>query len=83
MYVFCVLAGRNQAILGETDIRFTLDNNFSGVFTRKASTDVDYEYNALAYSNSSLSNGPHELKITCGRVGGPRAIILLDRIVYS
>lgn len=62
---------------------FTLDNRAVGVFTRWASIDVEYEYNVLAYSNISLSVGPHEFTITSGRFDGDKSILLLDRIVYS
>ncbi|KAF9456992.1 hypothetical protein BDZ94DRAFT_1176526 [Collybia nuda] len=80
IYVYCVLVG--EFFLGDTDMTFVLDGQAIGHFTEEAPSGADYEYNVLAFSDSSLPPGSHELKILNG-ANGEKSFMILDRIVYS
>ncbi|RDB22152.1 hypothetical protein Hypma_010655, partial [Hypsizygus marmoreus] len=64
IYVFFILAGIIPDITTETACNFTLDGQFTGTFNHTPSTESDFQYNALVYSERTLQNVDHKLIIS-------------------
>jgi len=83
IYVFFILANdQGEGITTTTNCDFILDGRADGKFRHTPTTSPDLEYNALAYSNTALSNTAHNL--TFETTGIERDIYLnFDYAVYT
>ena len=61
---------------------FFIDNEQVGTFTQFTNNYSNYQYNTLVYSNMSLENAPHTLRLESGHAG-VAALVLLDYLLYT
>ncbi|RPD58424.1 hypothetical protein L227DRAFT_505266 [Lentinus tigrinus ALCF2SS1-6] len=78
VYVYCVIPRA-----GNVDMRFVLDGQQVGLYSRPPNGTDTYEYNIPVYVNKSLSAGNHTIQVHNGELGGNQSIMLLDYIVYT
>lgn len=83
VYVYCALARTAVSPTGNSDMTFWIDGSKVGEFVRTAPGLPGYEHNVLVYRNTSIPDGKHTFMIQNGRVDGPVALMMLDRIVYT
>ncbi|KAF8980269.1 hypothetical protein BDQ17DRAFT_1439017 [Cyathus striatus] len=86
IYVFCAIALSTINPIGYSDMRFYIDGEIVGNYTRIPPAIQDYEYNVPVYSNTTLLPGPHIFMLQNGPYPaqeGKETLILLDYIVYS
>ena len=85
IYAFFLLANVRPTeitrFFPHTDVTFSLDGNFVGRYTYEPVNTTDYIYTVPVYSNSSLSNGLHEFRITAS--GEDTILVLFDRAIYT
>ena len=82
IYIFCIIAHTSSSPDGNTDLQFFIDSQLVGKYRLQPTGSTIYDYNVPVYVNESLSNGPHNLTIQNGRIGGLFSLILLDKIMY-
>lgn len=82
VYVFCILASTFVSPTGNTDMTFFLDNEQAGILERPPTGNITYLYNQIVFSRNGLSPGTHSIQIDSGH-NGIKALVLLDRIVYT
>lgn len=78
----CILTGSENAPDGNTDMTFILDGSTVGSFEKQPDGDTSYKFNQTVFSKKNLTNTAHTLQIQVG-LGGQKALILLDSIVYT
>lgn len=82
--MYCALTLTHIIPPRDSDMSFYIDGIFVGSFQRPGPEDLSgIDYNVLVYSNTTLQHGQHEIEIVNGRVNGPNALMVLDRIVYT
>jgi hypothetical protein len=62
---------------------FYIDGSKVGEFVQLAPGLPGYDYDVLVYKNTSIPEGKHTFLLQNGRVNGVKALVMLDRIVYS
>jgi len=82
VYAFCILANDLNGGGPGTHLSFFIDDQSVGNFTHNPdSTAASYEYHQLVYSNESLSNAPHNLRLE--QTGTQNSIMLFDYVIYT
>ncbi|KAJ7102385.1 hypothetical protein B0H15DRAFT_814384 [Mycena belliarum] len=79
VYVFCALT--NAA----SDMSFYIDGVVAGTFVQPAlaSDSATFNYRVPVFASARLPARQHTLTIQNGLQGGPRALLVLDSIVYT
>ncbi len=83
VYVYCIIPRSTSAPDGNVDMRFILDGQEVGSYSRPPNGTDTYEYNVPVYVNKSLSAGNHVIELHNGKVGGNQSTVLLDYITYT
>ena len=82
VYVFNIIANNFGGITTFTNLTFYIDNELVGSYKHTPTNDSSILYQVPVYTNSSLANQEHFLRIVNG--GGPNAsLILFDFIAYT
>ncbi|KAJ8520588.1 hypothetical protein ONZ45_g2608 [Pleurotus djamor] len=68
---------------GDSDMTFFIDGEQAGTFVKDAPGTPGYEYKVIVFSATGLQPQQHILTIANGHVDGPKALILLDAIIYT
>ncbi|KAJ8507363.1 hypothetical protein ONZ45_g10264 [Pleurotus djamor] len=83
VYVQCALALTKTSPTGDSDMTFFIDGEQAGTFVKEAPGTPGYEYKVIVFSATGLQPQQHTLTIANGHVDGPKALILLDAIIYT
>ena len=82
VYVFNIIANNFGGITTFTNLTFYIDNELVGSYIHTPTSDANILYRVPVYTNTSLANQEHFLRIVNG--GGPDAsLILFDFIAYT
>lgn len=63
MFVYCILANNLTGITTLANYSFTLDGVEVGRFIHVPENGLDFQYNVLVYSNTSVPNGDHTFQL--------------------
>ena len=85
IWMSCRANDENMSCSGDSDMTFYIDSRPLPVatFFRPSSRDNSFEFNVLVFATNSLLPDNHTLTIQNGRPGGPKALLILDYIIYS
>ena len=81
VYVFNIVPNKLSGTVTNTDISFTIDNEYVGSFIRHADNTSDILYNHPVYSNTTLQDDVHTLVMSAGGTG--QSLILFDYLIYT
>lgn len=82
VYVVCILTGTSTNPNGNSDMVFFLDGVQVGSFQQGPNGNPAYQFNSVVYSSDSLPMESHNITLVSGMLG-ERALVLLDRIIYT
>ena len=83
VYVVCILLHSTPSFYGNTDMVFFIDNAQVGSLEQSPDDPISvYQYNQTVFSQTGLTPTTHNISIQVGN-NGTKAIILLDRIIYT
>ncbi|SJL14700.1 uncharacterized protein ARMOST_18166 [Armillaria ostoyae] len=83
IYIYLILSNypENTSLVSRTVCNFRLDGSIVGGFRHETDGTLNYEFNTLAYSNESLSEGEHTVLIET--TGSESSYVAFDYAIYT
>lgn len=82
VYVYNALANTVPSTDTLTNLTFALDGHQVGTFMHERTSSMSFDYNIPVYTNESLQNMEHELKIVAVSVTAA-SLVLFDYAIYT
>ena len=81
VYVYFIIPNHIDWVTSYTYLVFNIDGQDMGNYIHQAEPDSDFGYNTLVYSNTRLTSGSHNLKVST--TGWSNTLSLFDYVVYT
>jgi hypothetical protein len=83
IYVFCIVPNYVEWTTTLANMTFTLDGRPAGIyFHTPIATSSEYQYNVTVYTETSLENAQHTLKVEA-QAGTSSSYIAFDYALYT
>ncbi|EIN10606.1 hypothetical protein PUNSTDRAFT_112429 [Punctularia strigosozonata HHB-11173 SS5] len=82
IYVFCIVPNTVMYATTMANMTFTLDGDLVGTYFHEPSTSTDFEYNVPVYTNKSMDNVQHTLKLEA-QAGTNGSYLSFDYAIYT